>query len=129
MVDGRTLILVVDDEDQLAHLASVFLRRAGYQTLKANSAAEARDSWRPEVDLLLTDCAMPDSWGDQLAVQLLEKKPNLKVLFMSGNSPETIEASLPLRPGINFIQKPFMAGELLALISQALNSELAVLSR
>jgi CheY-like chemotaxis protein len=122
------LILVVDDEDQLAHLACLFLRRAGYQTLKANSASEAVDVWNAEIELLLTDCAMPDSWGDQLAIQLLERKPTLKVLFMSGNSPDTIDASIPLRSGVNFIQKPFVADELLTLVTQAFNSEVAAVS-
>jgi two-component system, cell cycle sensor histidine kinase and response regulator CckA len=114
------LILVVDDEEQIAFLASLFLERAGFRTLKATSGHQALAVWTQEIGVLLTDCAMPDLFGDQLAICLLERNPELKVLFMSGNSVSSLETSIPLQPGINFIQKPFASSDLVDFVRQAL---------
>jgi two-component system cell cycle sensor histidine kinase/response regulator CckA len=122
------VVLVVDDEEQIGFLASLFLQRAGYRTIKATSVTQALEKWTPEVKLLLTDCAMPDSPGDQLALRLLERDPCLKVLFMSGNAVESLVSKVPLVQGINFIQKPFTSEELLAFIETAVVSEGTVLN-
>jgi two-component system cell cycle sensor histidine kinase/response regulator CckA len=120
-MENRTaLVLVVDDEEPLATLAALFLTRAGLKTIKATSGEQALDLWTPDVDILLTDCAMPDLSGEQLALRLLDRNPALKILFMSGNTPESLDSSIPLRPGFNFIQKPFVSSELVDFVLNAL---------
>ncbi len=117
------MVLVVDDEEQIGMLASLFLQRAGFRTLSATSATHALEAWTPEVKVLLTDCAMPDLFGDQLALRLLERDPTLTVLFMSGNTVESLEANVPLVLGVNFIQKPFSSEELLGFVQSAVTRE------
>jgi len=116
-------VLVVDDEEPLATLAALFLTRAGLKTIKANSGGQALDLWTPNVDLLLTDCAMPGLFGEQLALRLLERNSTLKVLFMSGNTPESLDSSIPLRAGVNFIQKPFISSDLVDFVLNALGRD------
>jgi DNA-binding NtrC family response regulator len=64
----------------------------------------------PEVDLLLTDRAMPDLFADQPVARLKEQKPSRKVIFMSGNRTRSLELGVSLEEGLNFVQKPFDFG-------------------
>lgn len=114
------LILVVDDEEHIALCASTFLKRAGYRTLRAASSQQALEIFTDDIDAVLTDCAMPGLSGDKLAAQLINRKPSLRVLFMSGNEVESVQTGLSLEPGVNFIQKPFSGERLVAFIVQAL---------
>jgi two-component system, cell cycle sensor histidine kinase and response regulator CckA len=114
------LILIVDDEPHIVTIASFALNRAGYKTIGATSAKQALELWTPEVDLLLTDCVMPDLFGDQLAARLKEQKPSLKVIFMSGNSIGSLELGVPLEEGLNFVQKPFDYETLVSAVRSAM---------
>ena len=114
------LILVVDDEEQIALCATMFLKRAGYRTLRATFGDQALEIFTDEVDAVLTDCAMPGLSGDKLAMLLLQRKPTLRALFMSGNEVDSIRSEIPLEPGLNFIPKPFRAEQLVAFVVQAL---------
>jgi two-component system cell cycle sensor histidine kinase/response regulator CckA len=58
------------------------------------------------IHLLLTDVIMPDMNGKALAEKLLQARPNLKVLFMSGYTDDAIARHGVLDPGVAFIQKP-----------------------
>jgi two-component system, cell cycle sensor histidine kinase and response regulator CckA len=115
------LILVVDDEEQVGLFATLFLQRAGYRTVRTSSATEALEVFSDEIDLLLTDWAMPDLSGDELAAQLLERNPSLPVIFMSGNSMTAIRSTVPLEAGVNFIPKPFGREDLVSAVSNALS--------
>jgi DNA-binding response OmpR family regulator len=110
------LILIVARDEHLTLLIPHVLQRAGWRTLTANLAEEARDRFTGEVELLLTDCNLPDSSGEELAIYLLNLKPSLRFCFMSGGLPAT-NGRIPLLPGINFIQKPFGAETLVSFIN------------
>ena len=55
---------------------------------------------------------MPDLFGDQLALRLVEINPGLKVVMMSGNAPDSLETGIPIEEGKNFLRKPFLIDEL-----------------
>ena len=114
------LILIVDDEEQVGMFASIFLNRAGLRTLRASNARSALGLFTDEIDILLTDWAMPDMTGGELAARLRERKPTLRVLFMSGNAELPVQPGSTLEAGVNFIQKPFVSEDLIALVRQAL---------
>jgi two-component system, cell cycle sensor histidine kinase and response regulator CckA len=114
-------ILVVDDEPHIVILACAALKRAGFQVEGAPSASRALELWNTDIDLLLTDCVMPDLFGDQLAARLREQKPGLCVIFMSGNSMNSLELGEPLEEGVNFIQKPFDFGTLISVVRNRLS--------
>jgi len=116
MRGGNETILLVEDEAPLRTSLRLTLTRMGYQVLEAGTAAEALQIWqsrRPEIRLLLTDMVMPGNMtGRELAQKLLRQEPKLKVIYVSGYSPEMGNADLKLVEGVNFLPKPFEARKL-----------------
>ncbi len=124
---GSETILLVEDEVPVRRVTRLMLERMGYRVLEAGSGAEALTLWqalRDPVALLLTDLVMPEGVsGQQLAARLQAQQPGLKVVFMSGYSAEIAGRDLDLRPGQNFVQKPFAPHQLLTTVRCALESE------
>ena len=102
------------------------LSRHGYQVLSAADGREALDVWKrnsEHIDLLLTDMVMPEGVsGLDLAGRLKTKSPHLKVIYTSGYSVELIESELTLNEGVNFLPKPYPAGQLAAVVRNCLDS-------
>src|SRR5688572_13407889 len=123
MPQRTPLILIVEDEPQVGELAALFLAEAGFQVRYVRTVAEALRFWellKDQIDLLLTDWVMPELFGDQLASRMLEQKPSLKVIFMSGNPLGSIESDFPLVHRVNFLQKPFMFSDLVPVVCKTL---------
>ena len=119
-------LLVVEDEPVLRELACTILRQHGYHIYEAGNGPEALAIWaaqRPEIDLLLTDLVMPGGLsGGQLAKQLRKQNPDLKIVYISGYSPETAGSNLlhlhDASP--HFLQKPFKPELLLQVVRECL---------
>jgi signal transduction histidine kinase/ActR/RegA family two-component response regulator len=124
-IGGKETILLVEDEPAVRRLISSLLERHGYQVVAASNGVEAVDLWLAQsrkVALLLTDLVMPGGMtGHELARQLQSRQSNLKIVFMSGYSPEIAGREFELRQGENFVQKPFAADRLLETIRQSLD--------
>jgi two-component system cell cycle sensor histidine kinase/response regulator CckA len=109
IITGNETILLAEDEEMVRQLAQELLIANGYKVLPAPNGAAAfaiYEKHEGPVDLLLTDVVMPEMSGLQLAAQLKERRPDLKVLFMSGYTDNAI-VHQGLMEGENFIQKPF----------------------
>jgi two-component system cell cycle sensor histidine kinase/response regulator CckA len=102
-------VLVVDDADALRALARRLLEKLGYTVLVAADANEAVRVFEqhPSIDVLLTDVVMPGESGPDLTKQLLNRRPGLKVIYMSGYTEEAIVHHGVLEPDIAFVHKPF----------------------
>jgi PAS domain S-box-containing protein len=102
-------ILVVEDAEELRDLTSRLLRRLGYTVLVAANADEALQMFErnPSIDVILTDVVMPGASGPELTRRLIEQRPGLKVIYMSGYTEEAIVQHGVLKPGIAFLHKPF----------------------
>lgn len=119
---GHETLLLVDDEPTILAALGQMLRGLGYRVLTAPDAIRARrvfEDARGAVDLLLTDVSMPGGSGVELARDLLERSPTLRVLVMSGYLDAATSATLP-RTG--FVDKPFTR----AAISRRIRELLAV---
>jgi CheY-like chemotaxis protein len=103
-------ILVVDDQADMRNVICSFLRAAGYRVLKANGPEQAvRIARETEIiHLLITDIEMPGGRGDDLAQWLQIGRPDMQVLFMSGNPMQRRRLE-----GSHFIDKPFPSLNLL----------------
>lgn len=115
MDENQGYILLVEDDEDVRAFAAASLQASGYQLYLASSGEEAVrlfESHSDNIELVLSDVVMPGMFGDQLALRLLEIKPNVKVILMSGNLPGALETEIPLEPGVNFLQKPFLVEEL-----------------
>jgi CheY-like chemotaxis protein len=103
---GVHTILIVEDQAATARITRILLESWGYRVLEANSGAEALkmfENHRETIALLLTDVFMPEMSGPQLAEALRRRKPELRVVFMSGSCEEDIEQ----QRGATFLAKPF----------------------
>ena len=76
----------------------------------------------PSIDLLLTDVVMPGASGPDLVKQLVEQRPALQVIYMSGYTDEAIVHHGVLDPGIAFLHKPFSSETLGRKIREVLDS-------
>ena len=107
---GSETILVVEDDEMVRHLVRETLDRAGYHVLDASGSLDARriaDAYRGQIHLLITDVVMPKISGRELAVQLTDRRPDLKVLYMSGYTDSAIVNAGLLHKEVAFVQKPF----------------------
>ena len=122
-------VLLVEDDLAVRMLTERLLESSGYRVWAAASGQEALQLWRQiggEIDLVLTDMIMPDGMtGRELAQQLQTERPELKVLFVTGHSPELAGRDTEfIRRNKNFIvQKPFPAQLLLQRIRQRLEQK------
>jgi two-component system cell cycle sensor histidine kinase/response regulator CckA len=120
---GAEIILVVEDAEGLRMLARRLLERLGYTVLVAANADEALLLFdqNPSIDVLLTDVVMPGASGPELTRQLVERRPALKVIYMSGYTEDAIVHHGVLDPGIAFLNKPFSSQTLGAKIREVLD--------
>jgi signal transduction histidine kinase len=119
---GET-ILLVEDEPLLRELAHSVLVDAGYKVLDAEQSAEAFKMWEShenEIDLLLTDMVLPGGMtGRELALQLQQLKPGLKVIYTTGYSQDLIETE---GEEVNFLQKPYPPETLMQSVRACLDA-------
>ena len=107
---GSETIVVVEDDPSVRELVRLMLEGSGYRILSApdaDSAVRLCGEHPGGVDLLLTDVVMPEIGGRALAERLTALFPHLRVLFMSGYSDEAVFRHGMIRPGTEFIEKPF----------------------
>lgn len=123
-VRGGETVMVVEDNPMVRNLAAMLLREQGYTAIAASNGIECMallDGVRGPVDLLLTDVVMPDMNGKELYGKVAEKRPGIRVLYMSGYTDDVIAHHGLLEEGINFIQKPFSVQGLAAKVREALD--------
>jgi PAS domain S-box-containing protein len=120
---GAQTVLVVEDADELRELAKRLLERLGYTVLLAANADEALRTFEGNalIDVLLTDVVMPGASGIELTRRLTERRPALKVIYMSGYTEEAIVDHGVLKPGIAFLHKPFTSETLGRKIREVLD--------
>jgi two-component system cell cycle sensor histidine kinase/response regulator CckA len=102
-------ILLVEDETALRQVTSEFLRAKGYHVLGAENgevALQICKSHTGTIDLLITDVVMPGHSGPNVAKQVTQRRPGVRMIFMSGYTDRTIASDF-LGPNDAFFQKPF----------------------
>jgi two-component system cell cycle sensor histidine kinase/response regulator CckA len=122
---GWETILLVEDEPSLRELAREILEANGYKVIEAERGEHAirlvEQSQTP-IHLLLTDVVMPGIGGKQLATRLLELRPGLHVLYMSGYTDDVINNRGILREDTLLLPKPFTRATLLRRVREALDA-------
>jgi PAS domain S-box-containing protein len=119
---GSETVLLVEDDEKVRASAQRILESAGYQVLVARSAGEAIALCvQNRIDLLLTDVVMPGQSGPELARAVQARRPEAKVLFMSGYMDHSLLEQGEVQPGANLIQKPFTPETLSRKVRDALD--------
>ncbi len=125
---GTETILLCEDEDAIRRLVHAMLSKQGYRVLNASTPEEAlrlSTQTAGPIQLLLTDIVMPRSSGFELMKEMREKRPGLKVLYMSGYTDNQVSRSWAIEPDTPFIQKPFTAAALTQKVREALGTAAA----
>ena len=123
---GTETILFVEDEQSVRELVRDYLVGAGYCMLEASDGTQALKvaaAHPGPIHILITDVVMPHLSGPELASKLTAERPNLKVLFISGYTDDTVFRHGVLEGGVAFLQKPFNLKALSQKIHEVLSHE------
>jgi len=107
---GSETILIVEDNDMLRNLAREILQLQGYRILEAENGIEALrigEEHGGKIHLMITDVVMPKMGGKEVADRLQPLHPQMKVIYMSGYTDNSIAHHGILAPELNFLEKPF----------------------
>lgn len=121
---GTETILVAEDEPDLREVTRIFLEGYGYRVLEASSAEQAiqtAENYKEGIDLLLTDVIMPGMSGSQLAEKILSKRPQTRVVYMTGYTDDMVVQYKVLEPGVQLLQKPFTKVDLAVKVRATLD--------
>jgi CheY-like chemotaxis protein len=119
------VILLVEDEEQVRKLASRILQSRGYVVLEAQDGREGLSvcaTHQGKIDLLLSDVVMPELGGRELAERIVKMRPDIRVLFISGHTPDVILKE-GIKAGTPFLRKPFLPTELAHQVRRVLDSQ------
>lgn len=119
-------ILIVDDNDDTRETVVAMIEAFGYAAIGADSPQRAVELFmgqKASIDLILSDIVMPDGGGQVLVNKLIQLKPDIKVIFMSGYTEDEIvhdDVFKVQNSCAQFIKKPFTMEEIGSLLEQQL---------
>jgi len=108
-------ILLVEQEDHVREFLADALRNAGFDVVSAYSSEAALGlctETQAPLDVLVTTVSLPKMSGTELARRLIERYPDLRVLFISSHSPCEVDVDVMQRPGVACLEKPFTPSDL-----------------
>jgi two-component system, cell cycle sensor histidine kinase and response regulator CckA len=124
-IHGTETVLLVEDEEYVRSLVRRSLESKGYAVLEARNGQEALHVAKQHegpIHLLITDVVMPGMSGRELSENLAPLRPDMKTLFMSGYTDDSILHHGILQSGGTLLQKPFTAEALASKVRQVLET-------
>lgn len=126
--NNHVTILLVEDEQFLRTVIQRVLSDAAYEVITASDAREASDqfcSCKGQVDLLIADVILPGRNGVRLATELMQKRPGLKTVMISGY-PERVVRNCQGSAAVNvsYLSKPFTTEVLIRKVYEVLSGDL-----
>ena len=122
---GDETILLVEDDEAVRKATSRMLRKAGYNVLEAETGGDAlliAEQHAEPIALMLSDVVMPRMNGPQLAERLVDVRPEMLVLFMSGYTADAVAQHGVLEEELPLIEKPFAEEALLRKVREVLDA-------
>ena len=123
--EGQT-ILLVDDEDALVRLGEEMIAELGYEPVGFTSGRAALDSLRAEpqrFNAVLSDEAMPEMTGTELAQQIRKLRPDIPIVLMSGYVTPALSARAQEVDAIEVLSKPLRSSDIARSLAAALQSK------
>ena len=116
-------ILIVEDYKELRNLIGEILKEAGYQVSEAANGEEGLSRLREEredINVVITDLAMPGMDGQAFAEQIQQARPDIKIIFMSADPDRLLERVGAWGNSIGLLRKPFTDEQLIGCIRDGL---------
>jgi DNA-binding NtrC family response regulator len=116
-------ILVAEDEELIQAVFHGILTKAGFQVICTGDGTEAAAIFDKEpnaFDLLITDLSLPGISGEALAAHIRKARPDLKLIFSTGNITQAPQQAVNHFKGAMFLPKPFGFEDLVAIVNKAL---------
>ena len=122
LIIGHETVLIAEDDLEVRRFISEVLKQSGYKVIEAIDGQDAIDKVRQNtgIDLAIIDSVMPKKNGREAYEQISRIKPNIKVLFMSGHTKDTVLSKGIEEKRFNFIAKPLVFSDLLTKIREVL---------
>jgi len=122
-------ILVVEDDPDVRDLACTFLQNLGYKVYSAENGAKAlevikKNNLVNELDMVFSDMVMPVMGGDQLAEEIKELNPNIKILLTSGYTDSQLMKTGLLSRGYHFLHKPYTIQQMAKKVRAILDNKI-----
>jgi two-component system, cell cycle sensor histidine kinase and response regulator CckA len=121
---GSETILLVEDDGDVRKPIKLYLENYGYRVIEAADGEEGVDKFvanEEKIDLALIDVIMPRLNGREVYRRIRERKPDIKVIFMSGYTADILEQEKMVEEGINLLMKPTVNRELLKTVRNLLD--------
>ncbi len=122
---GRELIMIVDDEAEIADLACEMLAEEGYKVIVARDGFEALkiyQSAKAQIGLVILDFFLPVMDGDAVFEELKALNPNVNVVLSSGFAEQSKIGAMLAQGLRGFIPKPYSREKLLDQVRQTLDA-------
>lgn len=122
---GQETILLVEDNDAVREVVATVLQEHGYHVLQAADGIQAlaiAENLQGPLHLLLTDVVMPGMNGVELAQQVRQRLPEVKVLYTSGYTESTLGQHDISQEGTAFLAKPYRPSQLVSKVRELLDT-------
>jgi DNA-binding NtrC family response regulator len=114
-------ILIAEDECMVMSVLRAVLVRDGHTVIEAFTAQQAianSDGWAGSIELLITDHLLHGARGQHVAEYILQTRPEIKVLQISGHPQSTLVEEGSMTLGAKFLQKPFKPAEISQIVRE-----------
>ena len=121
--NSRGMVLIAEDEKQLQMLTTQILESKGFETICADNGEEAVkmfESQRDQIKLVLLDLVMPKMGGGEAYDRIRLIRPDIPVIFQTGNNPDSININQWTKLGFPVLRKPYSMKELLTAVDKLL---------
>jgi len=124
LIGGTETILLAEDNDMVRVLTRTILTESGYTVIEAGNGEEAVQKYladKDSIDLLLFDIIMPRMNGKDACDEILKTRPEMKALFFSGYTPDSLGQKSSMKNGFQIISKPAAPVALLRKVREVLD--------
>lgn len=122
---AKGTIALIEDEDSVRLFTKNVLTSRGYEVIEYSSAKDAFtkiDEFINKIDLIVSDVMMPEMNGPTLITEVQKRRPDIKVIFISGYAEEAFSEEYGSNRDFNFLPKPFSLKQLLEKVQSVLGS-------
>jgi two-component system cell cycle sensor histidine kinase/response regulator CckA len=123
---GMGTVLLVEDEDAVRMFGARALRNKGYNVVEAPSgeaALKLLDDGADRIDVLISDVVMPGMDGPSMVLRARDKRPGMKVIFISGYTEDSLRKRMEVAGDVHFLAKPFTLQQLAGKVKEIMAAD------